>query len=122
MSIDAKGLPMIARVWHGKTPRELAKEYREYVIRTGVADYLATQGNIGTQIWQRDEGEFTHIWTVTLWRDKESIREFAGDDIERAKYYPEDARFLIELEPTVSHYDAFEFGRSASAGTWRITI
>jgi hypothetical protein len=34
-----------------------------------------------------------------------SIRAFAGEDVERARYYPEDKAFLLELEPHVTHYD-----------------
>jgi hypothetical protein len=30
---------------------------------------------------------------------------FAGDDIEQAKYYPEDQNFLFEFEPRVVHYE-----------------
>jgi hypothetical protein len=33
------------------------------------------------------------------------IHGFAGDDVEQAKYYPEDAEFLLEFEPTVVHYE-----------------
>ena len=33
------------------------------------------------------------------------IKAFAGDDIELAKYYPEDKDFLIEFEPKVVHYE-----------------
>jgi len=34
-----------------------------------------------------------------------AIRAFAGDDIERARYYPEDRTFLLEMEPRVTHYE-----------------
>ena len=30
---------------------------------------------------------------------------FAGDDIEAAVYYPEDERYLIERDATVTHYE-----------------
>ena len=30
---------------------------------------------------------------------------FAGDDLTKARYYPEDKEFLLELEPTVQHYE-----------------
>jgi heme-degrading monooxygenase HmoA len=41
---------------------------------------------------------------LTLWESEEAIKRFAGSDMERAKYYPEDEQFLLELEPTVTHY------------------
>jgi hypothetical protein len=33
---------------------------------------------------------------------------FAGRDIDRAKYYDFDKDFLLELEPTVRHYEVFD--------------
>jgi len=33
------------------------------------------------------------------------LRAFAGDEVDRAKYYPEDRNYLLEFEPTVLHYD-----------------
>jgi hypothetical protein len=40
-----------------------------------------------------------------LWESIAAIKLFAGDDHEKAKYYPEDKDFLLEMEPTVSHYE-----------------
>jgi len=34
-----------------------------------------------------------------------AIRRFAGEDYEKAHYYPEDRDFLVELEPFVDHYE-----------------
>jgi heme-degrading monooxygenase HmoA len=31
-----------------------------------------------------------HFLTVTHWKSEQSIRAFAGDDLLKAKYYPED--------------------------------
>jgi len=41
---------------------------------------------------------------MSQWDSLQSIAAFAGDDIDRARYYPEDSRYLVELEPTVTHY------------------
>jgi len=38
----------------------------------------------------------------------DAIRIFAGEDVERAHYYPEDREYLLELEPTVTHYEVLE--------------
>jgi hypothetical protein len=35
----------------------------------------------------------------------ENVQAFAGDDLERAVFYPEDDRFLVERELRVLHYD-----------------
>lgn len=100
---------MITRIWHGRTRTADAAIYRQYVIDTGIPDYLATPGNRGAQIWQRQEGDVTHIWTVSWWDDYESIKAFAGNDWESAKYYEEDKRYLLEFEPRVMHCATYDF-------------
>lgn len=44
-----------------------------------------------------------HVWRS--WDSMEAMRGFAGDDVAAAKYYPEDRSFLLEFEPTVTHYE-----------------
>jgi len=100
---------MIVRIWHGRTKTTDAGLYRQFVIDTGIKDYTSTKGNLGAQIWQRQEGDITHIWTISWWIDLESIRAFAGEEIERARYYDEDKNYLLEFEPTVIHCEAFNF-------------
>lgn len=96
---------VIARIWHGMTPVEKADEYTDYLHRTGLPDYKATEGNLGAYILKRPEGNRMHFIALTFWESKEAIRRFAGDQIERARYYPEDEEFLIEKEPFVHHYE-----------------
>ncbi len=96
---------MIARIWHGITPLEKAEDYTIYINRTGMPDYRATQGNLGAYLLKRREGDLVHFLTLTFWDSEESIRSFAGEDIEKARYYPEDAAFLVEMEPNVTHYE-----------------
>ena len=45
------------------------------------------------------------IITFSLWDSWDSIRAFAGSDIDQAVYYPEDDRFLIERDLLVRHYE-----------------
>lgn len=96
---------MIARIWHGVTSTDKADEYVDYLNRTGLKDYRATQGNRGVYLLRRIEGDQAHFLTLTFWDSKDAIREFAGEDVEKARYYPEDAAFLVELETAVKHYE-----------------
>ena len=41
---------------------------------------------------------------LTLWESEDAIRKFAGNDIDRARYYPQDTQYFEELEPNVAHY------------------
>jgi heme-degrading monooxygenase HmoA len=92
-------------MWHGRVPTHKARAYRDFVNRQAIPDYRSVPGNISVHILEREEGETTHFITLTFWENLEAIRGFAGEDLERAKYYPEDKDFLLEFEPRVVHYD-----------------
>jgi heme-degrading monooxygenase HmoA len=96
--------PMICRMWHGRTLRSRADAYASFLVARAIPDYRSVDGNIDVAILRRDEGDVTHFLTVTHWRSEDAIRAFAGDDLLKAKYYPEDADFLLEFEPAVQHY------------------
>ena len=96
---------MVARTWRGWTRRADAEAYVEYLRETGMKEYRETQGNRGAWLLRRDEGERTEFVTFTLWDSLDAVRAFAGDDVERAVFYPEDERFLVERELTVAHFD-----------------
>ena len=96
---------MIARTWHGVVPEEKADAYHAYLLRTGIPQYRATRGNRGVYVLRRVGDGKAHFLLLTLWDSYEAIRAFAGEQIERARYYPEDAEFLLELEPNVTHYE-----------------
>jgi heme-degrading monooxygenase HmoA len=96
---------MIARTWRGVVRRDDADAYVEYIVNTGMAEYRATTGNQGAWMLRRDDGDRSEIITFSLWDSRDSIRAFAGEDIDQAVFYPEDDRFLIERDLTVRHYD-----------------
>ena len=96
---------MIARMWHGAVPASKQKAYRAYLEKTGVPGSRETPGNRGVVVLERLEGHVAHFVFISLWESLEAIRAFAGDTLEKARYYPEDAAFLLELEPTVAHYE-----------------
>jgi heme-degrading monooxygenase HmoA len=96
---------MIARIWHGITPKSKADEYVEFLNQTGMKDYRATEGNLSVHVFRRIEGEQAHFLTLTFWDSVESIKKFAGEDFEKARYYPEDKSFLLEFEEKVAHYE-----------------
>jgi heme-degrading monooxygenase HmoA len=96
---------MIVRMWHGRVPTTRARAYREFLIQRAIPDYRSVPGNLSVRILERSEPDATHFMTLTTWESLDAIRAFAGDDLERAKYYPEDASFLLEFEPRVVHYE-----------------
>jgi heme-degrading monooxygenase HmoA len=107
---------MIARVWRGWTRSEDEDLYTRYVIETGMNASLATEGNRGIQVLRRTDGERTEFVTITLWESFEAVRRFAGEEPERAVFYPEDDRYLVDRELTVTHYEIVD-SRSGDRGT-----
>ena len=96
---------MIARTWHGVTDASKANEYLDYLKQTGVPEYQETKGNRGVYVLRRVDRDRAHFLLLTLWESEDAIKRFAGSEIEKAKYYPEDEKYLLELETTVTHYE-----------------
>lgn len=96
---------MIARVWRGTTPAHKADEYLTYLEATGLKTYRATPGNQGVQVLRRIVGDEVEFVLTSLWDSLDAIRTFAGDDYERAVYYPADKDFLLAFAPTVDHFE-----------------
>ena len=103
---------MIVRMWHGRVPTSKADDYGVFTNARAIPDYRSVKGNLSVHVLRRTEGEITHFITLTFWESLEAIKGFpegrlrsAGDDVEAAKYYPEDKDFLLEFEPTVVHYE-----------------
>lgn len=99
---------MIARIWHGKTHAADFEKYSEFLRRTAIPDYEKTKGFKGLRFLRNVQGEEAHFTLITYWEDMEVIRNFAGSDVDRAKYYPEDQEFLLEFEEKVSHWEVFD--------------
>lgn len=96
---------MIARTWRGATRVADAEPYLRYLRNTGFREYRETPGNLGVLGLRRVADGRAEFLLVTLWRTEEAIHHFAGDDPERAVFYPEDERFLVEADTNVSHYE-----------------
>lgn len=95
---------MIVRMWHGRVPTAKAARYRAFLNERAIPDYRSVPGNEAVYILERADGAETHFITMTYWRNEAAIRQFAGDELTRAKYYDEDKEFLLDFEPHVVHY------------------
>lgn len=96
---------MIARIWRGAVRAEDATAYAAYVQKTGIESYQRTPGNRGAWLLWRVEGDHAEFITVSFWESRAAIEAFAGQDIEKAVFYPDDEQFLIERDLTVHHYE-----------------
>jgi heme-degrading monooxygenase HmoA len=95
---------MIVRMWHGRVPTSKADTYARFLNERAIPDYRSVNGNLSVNILERRESDVTHFITLTYWESLESIQGFAGENVDAAKYYPEDKEYLLEFEPNVLHY------------------
>ena len=96
---------MIIRSWKGATERSDAEEYYEYLLKTGIKDCQETEGNQGVYILRRDVGDKAEFLFLSLWDSFKSIRSFAGSEPEKAVFYPQDEKYLINFDEEVTHFD-----------------
>jgi heme-degrading monooxygenase HmoA len=108
---------MIARTWRGATRAADADPYVDYLHATGLKEYRDTPGNRGAFCFRRIVGDRAEFITLSLWESEAAITAFAGEDIGRAVYYPEDDRFLIERGPHVDHYEVVFASTASMDGT-----
>jgi heme-degrading monooxygenase HmoA len=99
---------VIARTWTGVVRRADADAYADYIRETGFAEYGRTAGNRGAWMLRRDDGDRTEFITLSMWESVDAIKAFAGEDIEAAVLYPEDERYLIDGESSVTHYEVVD--------------
>jgi heme-degrading monooxygenase HmoA len=103
-----QGQPVIARVWHGKTPREKADEYEKY-LAGAITKFPSIKGNLGYQLMRIDGGpdgkDLTEFQVVSYWESRDAIHAYAGEDIQRTRDLPRDREFLVGMEPYVRNYD-----------------
>lgn len=95
----------VARMWQGMTRASDAQAYTAYLEETGVKELRATPGNERVLVFRRVAGDEAEFIVLSLWGDMVSVTAFAGADPTRARYFPEDERFLLEMTPDVTHYD-----------------
>ena len=98
---------MIARIWHGTTKVEDYEEYTAFMKSEAIPDYQKTEGFVKLTFLRNIKDNIGHFTLITYWKDLEVIKNFAGEDFEKAKYYPKDENYLLEFEKEVSHHEVF---------------
>ena len=98
---------MIARIWHGKTTAANFETYTALLKKLAIPDYTKTAGFKGLTFLRNIQNDEAHFTLITYWENLAVIKNFAGSDFEKAKYYPEDKNYLLEFEEKVQHYEVF---------------
>jgi len=98
---------MIARIWHGYTTRENASVYEIMLkeeILTGIKK-RNIKGFIDIQLLIRKLGSEVEFVTVMRFDSLNAVKEFAGDDYEKAVIYPDAKPLLLRYDERSQHYE-----------------
>ena len=101
---------MIARLWHGWTTPENADIY-ENLLRTMIFPGIAAKGIAGyrgirlLRLAGDEEVEFLTIMAFDSW---EAVKQFAGENYERAYVPPKAREVLARFDERSRHYEIRE--------------
>jgi heme-degrading monooxygenase HmoA len=102
----------IARIWRGRTLAAKADAYEAYLFSSGISKILQTRGNLGVTVLRRQDGQETEFLVISIWESLDAVKRFAGKDYEKTVVLDRDRDYLLEVEPTVRHYDIEKEERS----------
>jgi len=98
---------MISRIWHGYTTRANANAYENLLkgeIFAGVSN-CHIRGYRGIHLLRRNITDGVEFITVMWYDSIEAVREFAGDDYEKAVVPPEARVLLSRFDDRSQHYE-----------------
>jgi heme-degrading monooxygenase HmoA len=95
----------IARIWRGRALAGKADAYEAYLFASGISKIRETPGNLGVTVLRRQDGQETEFLVISIWESLDAVKRFAGKDYEKTVVLDRDREYLLEVEPTVRHYD-----------------
>ena len=98
----------VVRLWRGRVASSRAAEYRVYQEEVGPPNYRTVPGIRRIYMLGREIGEHYEIAMLTFWKSLQAIRAFAGDPVDKARYYARDFAFLIDPPDKVEHFELLE--------------
>jgi hypothetical protein len=96
---------MIARVWSAQATHAQAPAYVEHLRTKVLRAVRAVEGYGGAMLLERASPTAVEIVVITYWQSLDSIRGFAGDDLESSVVADEAAALLTQFDRRVRHYE-----------------
>jgi heme-degrading monooxygenase HmoA len=96
---------MIARFWSARTTPAHAVAYVEHLKTEVLPAVRRVDGYAGAMLLERAASGAVEIIVITVWRSLDSIRGFAGPDLEEAVVAEEAASLLTQFDRRVRHYE-----------------
>jgi heme-degrading monooxygenase HmoA len=98
----------IARLWSGRADPANAEAYPRHFRENVLPALDEVPGFLGALLMRREVEGAIEYTVLTRWVSMDSIRRFAGDDVEKAVVEPEAVAALISYDKTVRHCEIVE--------------
>lgn len=99
---------MISRHWRGLARAAYAEDYVRHLRDETFPAIARLPGFVGASILRRDLPDGVEFLVVTRWDSLDSIRAFAGDDINVAVVPRHVQDMMADFDRTVSHYEVVQ--------------
>ena len=99
---------MISRVWRGETMSANESAYRTFLTSRIFPTLKKIPGHRGAYLLRREKDRNVEFLVMTLWDSMQAVRQFAGDNPERAVVEPEARAILSNFDEFVRHYEIIE--------------
>ncbi len=93
----------ILRRWSARTSEARLPKYLEHFSKNVLPELRRVPGHLGAIVSIRRVESEVEIFVETTWRSLDSIRNFAGPDLETAVIAPEAAALLTDFDRRVHH-------------------
>ena len=99
---------MISRQWRGLAEADCSQAYADHLRKETFPAIRKLPGVLRALILRRTLPEGVEYLVVTEWANLEAIRQFAGDNVERAVVPPAVREMMLEYDHVVHHYEIIE--------------
>jgi heme-degrading monooxygenase HmoA len=96
---------MISRHWRGVAKRSDADRYVAHLRAETFPQLSRIPGFIDASILRRNLPEGVEFLIVTRWASLDSIRAFAGEDVERSVVPEKVQAMMVRYDAAVAHYE-----------------
>ena len=95
---------MIARFWTAKIAKAHAPVYADHLKSQVLTTLRKVDGYVGARLLEREKSDSVEIVVITFWRSLDSIRKFAGPDLEKAVVSDDVVSLFLQYDKRVRHY------------------
>jgi heme-degrading monooxygenase HmoA len=106
---------MIARTWKAQADHSNVQHYVAHFEKNVYPELQQIAGFRGAYVMQRVLGDATEIQVMSLWESMDAIRQFAGEQVERAVVEPEAQAVLRSFDTIASHHEVLKSHINESA-------